>query len=68
MRLALEGGRGVYHTRHLGLTLGQATYYLNIVPFAYCGLKRPVFKGRFAILILTIAVLCLRVEITPTAL
>ena len=44
MRLALEGGRGVYHTRHLGLTLGQATYYLNIVPFAYCGLKRPVFK------------------------
>ena len=45
MRLALEGGRGVYHTRHLGLTLGQATYYLNIVPFAYCGLKRPVFKA-----------------------
>jgi hypothetical protein len=25
-------------------------------------------KGRFAILILTIAVLCLRVEMTPTAL
>jgi len=43
-------------------------YYLNIAPFAYYGLKPPVFKGRFAILVLTIAVLSLRAKITPTAL
>jgi hypothetical protein len=54
---------GVYHTSSFSMS-----YYLNIAPFAYYGLKPPVFKGRFAILILTIAVLCLRVKITPTAL
>jgi len=43
-------------------------YYLNSAPFIYYGLKPPMFKGRFAISILTIAVLCLRVEMTPTAL
>jgi hypothetical protein len=43
-------------------------YYLNFAPIIYCGLKPPVFKGRIAITILTIAVLCLRVVITPTAL
>jgi hypothetical protein len=32
-------------------------YYLNLAPFAYYDLKPPLFKGRFAISILTIAVL-----------
>jgi hypothetical protein len=43
-------------------------YYMNIAPYIYCGLNPPVLKGRFAISILTIAVLCLRVEMTPVAL
>jgi len=39
----------------------STAHYLNIAPFIYCGLKPPVLKGRFAIEILTIALLCLRV-------
>jgi hypothetical protein len=30
------------------------SYYLNLAPTIYCGLKRLVFKTRFMILILTI--------------
>ena len=41
---------------------------LNIAPAIYCGLKPLNFKACFAILILTIVVLYLRVKITPTAL
>jgi len=43
-------------------------YYLNIAPAIYCGLKPLNFKTCFAIVILTMVVLCLRVKITPTAL
>ena len=64
--LSLEG-IGLKDTfLHIRVTI--ADYYLNFAPNIYYGLKRPVFKGRFIILILTIWVICLRIKIIPTSL